>query len=819
MSARWLTAFLAVLLVLPAAMAQEEIRPKASYYRLRLLDFDGSSWNELCDIRVDPRDYYANLFPCDARAIDAKNPFMVQLVATNIGYFPIDKADILCSCYGWCSVAEYLNDSGRVFSLSPGENFTFSARMKMDDYFIPGKGLFGCRLYAPAIGKSLQIVLAVNYTTDTPILYATVNASQDWNTIRIVNNSDGTADVTAKVRYEVGGPLVEKLGSLGLTTFAWLYGHVRDCQNERDSETGGFQEDLVPLGNPLEKEYSFKHLISGAYVLIYFIKNKTIASRTIGCAACPDDGGSCCVTRFGWPFCTPKQGACYKENATNATIDWLWLAAGAVYPYFIVGEGPPPSYDLLFKRSYVTSLFLAPGDFLEVVGELSNDGEINLTADNPIRIEFQVTDVDGYVVYNETREVAEDFAANQPPIPLYFSVNLTAANLFDVTGSSITAYGTAGLAEKMCRYGEGKVINRVTNAFEVRRLISFREGNQTRSKYDWTANLGEERDFTLIVRNPFNIRTEFALSAQQGGGFPLEFEFNPDSLNVARASGSTGWGIGLSFMTVKVPDSGKGLHSEEGYCAATEANITVTAPFPPERAEELGEETTEDFARLYVAISPKLLGKALVMPASPNVLLWFGNESFSLSDNLKKFKKIKAGAAVLKWGQTARVQTFATNCLNDYTCCTRAFCNQKQLNEMFKAFQTKANQTFHATAYRHCTGGLMEKTKKAFTFSAVAQLAPGVSFPAEVLSAATCGEKPGAYSIQAVTKNGRKWEYVAQVMATGENSYFHGYTNATQPPVELCGLDPTIPRFKCVLAPTIVDGGKLKRFGGGEESA
>ena len=32
---------------------------------------------------------------------------------------------------------------------------------------------------------------------------------------------------------------------------------------------------------------------------------------------------------------------------------------------------------------------------------------------------------------------------------------------------------------------------------------------------------------------------------------------------------------------------------------------------------------------------------------------------------------------------------------------------------------------------------------------------------------------------------------------------------------ELCGIDASIPRFNCVLTPTIADGGKLKRFGAG----
>ena len=67
--------------------------------------------------------------------------------------------------------------------------------------------------------------------------------------------------------------------------------------------------------------------------------------------------------------------------------------------------------------------------------------------------------------------------------------------------------------------------------------------------------------------------------------------------------------------------------------------------------------------------------------------------------------------------------------------------------------------------------------------------------------------------IKAMTQDGRNWDYLIQSAATYKKSYFHGYGNSPIQGTSLCGLDANMPKYKCVLAPTIVDGGKLKRFG------
>jgi len=160
-------------------------------------------------------------------------------------------------------------------------------------------------------------------------------------------------------------------------------------------------------------------------------------------------------------------------------------------------------------------------------------------------------------------------------------------------------------------------------------------------------------------------------------------------------------------------------------------------------------------------------------------------------------------------------ETFSSGCANDYTCCTRAFCGQKQFNEMFAAFKIKANQTFRATAYRRRNTALVDGTTRSFVFSATAQLAPGVAFPPEVLILSPCEkDQAGAYELKAETMDGKSWEYSAKPVVAGGGAYFHGYPGASMQAVSfLCGINAEIPHFKCVLAPTIADGGKLKRFG------
>jgi len=345
------------------------------------------------------------------------------------------------------------------------------------------------------------------------------------------------------------------------------------------------------------------------------------------------------------------------------------------------------------------------------------------------------------------------------------------------------------------------------------RLVSFAENHRTR--LDWTAALGEKKSFGLIAQNPFNVSTGFYFSPEYGGNFALKLGIYESSMDVGKATGLLGPGRKINFVDVEIPESGRGLEGAGVYCAAAEANTTVVVRLPEDRAEKLGSPTVEDAAVLKITIPPGLLAKPVYLAkASGNALLWFGNKSFSLADSGKKFKKIVFGGAQ-NWSYSAVPETFAANCANDYACCSRAFCNQARFNNMFNAFKDAANRTLKATAQRpyRRESELLEKTTGAFVFSTMAFLAPGVVFPPEV-SADSCGKGvPGVYLIRARTSDGRTWGYWAEMLLAGGNSRFHGYGNASAGEFVLCGLDASKPLFKCVLAPTISDDGKLKRFG------
>ncbi len=583
----------------------------------------------------------------------------------------------------------------------------------------------------------------------------------------IEENPDGTFNVTIAANLTYEGTL--PLGAVNVTVdSAVLTGDARYSRSVR-------RNMFVLPGEWATVQNEFKNVPMGRIRSIYHVVNGT------------------------YPFAWREE----RGFKTGENYVYLWAGAPWVEP----------------------RIYLAPYDLLNITVWMWNAENVNLTPDTPAEVRLLLYDPDGYVAYNESKLVPEPGTT----LPVYphcpssqdcyfryvnFSINMSEKNLFDLSRARIEVWGTTGTKRINPFYDPDWLFTWYwpqgrEERFETRRIIAFEVGNRKKSKADLIASLGENKELSIILRNPLSTqKIDYSLSSQASG-----VELNPlipDKVEGVREADQFGWGEGSARMGVGVPE--QAIDAAGSLCPYGEIKVTAAAQ-PPEG--ELARLT--DAGVLRVAVTPSHARTVAAPKTSGVAAAWFGPRSASLADRGQKFASVSYYAnPSLRWGENADAEVLTVTCTN-YLCCTSGFCSQNAFNEMIEAFKAEANKTFWATVYRRRNLGLLKSTTGSFSLTTAAQVAGGVSLPGEFRAtdrAQQCRETgwPASYVLKAETSNGVEWTYSADLMSLDGTNRFDGYGGA-MPNFPLCGLNSAAPEVKCVIAPTIVDNGRLKYFG------
>ncbi|MFH1200005.1 MAG: hypothetical protein V1708_02970 [Candidatus Micrarchaeota archaeon] len=134
---------------------------------------------------------------------------------------------------------------------------------------------------------------------------------------------------------------------------------------------------------------------------------------------------------------------------------------------------------------------------------------------------------------------------------------------------------------------------------------------------------------------------------------------------------------------------------------------------------------------------------------------------------------------------------------SDFLCCAQGWCTTSAAGQAFNAFKAAADSVARRTVFkRSLPDGLPLKaiTDKPFVYSTVMRLTQGANLPAIVRKAdrptdyGCIGDNPSVWVVQASTKDGITWDYVARVSRLYKWQYV-----SPGPGVSRCPVSPSTP--------------------------